>query len=393
MAITAAIIRTKLLDTASKNTFLGEEEFSTPEITTAITEALSYWNATQPLVADLEYASADAIPSAYDEPFSKGIIAILLQDKSRLLIRNRQPVAVEGVGIDINARADAYVQLAASLMAEFTQWILSTKRHLASIQIITASPTSGKSVISLRQQTAETNTFSVADDSGNTITVTPYTATLYVKEYASADSALMTKTLTKASATTLTLSTDDDDMNHAGTVFGEVVLVESGVTKYRIPVYINVEPALSSTNSRETLTIGRLRDVLHDRAGENYILATTEFQDADMAKAIINVVDLWNSAPPAVGRFAYTPMTFPEEYIGQWEDAASGYLLKEVANKLMRNAYSPLQGETLDISRKATEYMQLGDMKIKEFTAWARDIKYSLNMASAWGYSNNSSFG
>ncbi len=70
MAITAAIIRTKLLDTASKNTFLGEEEFSTPEITTAITEALSYWNATQPLVADLEYASADAIPSAYDEPFS-----------------------------------------------------------------------------------------------------------------------------------------------------------------------------------------------------------------------------------------------------------------------------------------------------------------------------------
>lgn len=132
MAISTNTIRNKLQDTATDNTFLGAEEFSGALITSAMEQAVSYWNSVPPLMDSLKYETASKVPSEYEGMFIQGIIGILLRDQVILLARNRQPVQAEGISTDINRRVELYKPIADQSIDIFYKWILSTKRALAS---------------------------------------------------------------------------------------------------------------------------------------------------------------------------------------------------------------------------------------------------------------------
>lgn len=390
MEITLENIRNKLRDSVSSNIIIEGEEFSDYTIEQAIEQALSYWNSSTPIVDSLEYSNVSDIPDAYTEQFMRGIIAVLLTDQALLYSRNRDSGSEDA---SMERLIQEYKQIGAQYFTSFLQWIGVVKHSLASSGIITASPAYDTPVITLTQATAETSSFTIQDYGGNTLTLSPYTVTLYVKEYMSANSCLFIKELTKTDSTTAELSTESTDFERGGIRFGELVLEESGTVKYRYPVYINIEPALNSSYSREILTVRRLRRVLRDRAGENFIVNDTEFSDADIAKAITEVVSYWNSAPPLLSRYTFTAATFPEEYINAWEEAAAGYALKSLSGKLLSNMINPAETDNQNISQKAEMYRQLGEKKIQFFMKWVQNMKVSLNVSSAWGGKKLNCFG
>lgn len=389
MLITINSVRDKLRDTVDQNTYLDAEEFTDELISNAIDQSLSYWNSSTPLVDELKYATIVDV-AEYSEQFLNGIVGILLTDHVLLYSRNKDSSTEDPA---MAQTISEYKQIGDQYLTRFLQWIGMTKHALAAKGIITANPSYDIPVITLTQETVENNDFTIYDYSGNEITLDPYTVTLYVKEYDSASSCILSKDLTKSDSTTALLTTDGDDFEHAGLYTGEFVLIESSDIKYRYPVYVNVEPALYSSNSKQVLTVRRLRRVLKDRINENYIIGEQEFTDADLAKAVRDAVNYWNSAPPRISKYTYTTVTFPEEFIGAWEEASTGYALRRASMKLMRNMVNPMEADVQNISQQMDMYRKLGEQKVQMYQKWVQNTKIHLNLSSAWGGRKLQSFG
>ena len=385
MTFTVASLRDKIHDITARNPFLQDEEFTDGDLELAISQAVSYWNSMSPLIEKLEYTT-ETVPDKYSVKFLEGAVAVLLSDKAKGLIRNKMPAAVEGVGIDINARATAYSQISDKMIADYMQWIIMTKRQLASLGILSLGPLRETSVLNIVQDTEEDITVAIVDAEGESKNVETYDSSLSVYEYVGASSSILDKELTP-SGNTLTFTIEEGDFSYSGVYQGEISLSQDGTVKFRYPVYVNVEKSLEAQYIKENLTLSRLRNYIMDRAGESYFISGTEFSDADLARSIIEPVNVWNTALPVMYRYTYSPITFPEEYITYWEDASAGYLFRRLSYKFLRNGFPAGEGSPVDTTSRANLYTSLGENKIQAYLDWVKSKKYALNISSSWGTS------
>lgn len=378
MAFTINRIRDDISDTAAQNTFLQKEEFSDSEIEQAMDQALMAWNTMPPIISTLEYTTAADVPNNYTASFRGGAISYLLSNKQLLLHRNRQPVSVEGVGMDINSRVQAYSALSQQYMQLFMQWISTTKREKSAITVILTSSSDDPTVINIVQSSAQTKEIDLSGISD----IDTYTVYLRAKENLEKSTLIYDKEIT-GTAGIYSIDIASTDFDKSGIVYGELTLVKDDKVHYNLPIFFNVENSLYASTDNK-LTISRLRQEIKDREGDNFLLESIEFTDADLAEAIISPVDYWNSAPPELSSANYTPTSFPNKYYRVWRDAAVGYLYRTAANKLMRNSILPVNGVNTNAHERASQYLQISEQRIKEYQKWTQNTKYSLNVRSAW---------
>ena len=384
-------VRAKLHDTAGENTFLKKEEFSTLEIEAAAQSALSYWNSTRPLVSSLKYDAWADVPPEYHERFYKGIMGVLLSDKSHGLSRNRQPVQVEGVGMDPEARVQVYLELGQGYIAEFIQWITVTKHNLAVNGVVTSSPSVEASFFNIPSGVSFSTSFEILGNDGDVIAgLNTYEKTLVIYPEAGGQTPLLEVTLGDTTGNKATLELSDEDITWSGIAQGEIKLVKENETKYRIRVYISVNPSLEDP---EQPTVDALRDSLRDRVGDNSIFGGQEFTNVELAMAIIQAVRYWNSAPPILRGYRYSPISITMALYPHVMEAATGYALKAAARKLLRNSLGSIDPLSVDLKERAQTYQGLGEMLVREWEEWVRDTKYRINISSSFGMSSMGVFG
>ena len=116
---------------------------------------------------------------------------------------------------------------------------------------------------------------------------------------------------------------------------------------------------------------------------DNFLLTTVEFDDAEIADAIVRVVRYWNESQPQVPP-RYTTSTFPFElyaYQGvfaQLYHTAAAHYRREHIN------YSAA-GVTFDDKNKAQEYEMIGLRMWAEYARFVKMKKMQKNVMSAFG--------
>jgi len=384
MSFDTSTVRDKLRDTASENSFLEAQEFTDTQISDSMDQALSYWNSEQPVLDAFQYDTVSDVPERYSDWFCRGAIGILLQNQSHVLFRNRQPARTEGIQIDINSRVEAYKQVGDQYFQQFIQWIARIKRSLASQGVLTAQPGYSVPVLHFTQYTAEDIYFDVYDRQGTKLNYSDYDSiNLIIKEYPTASNTILDKEISAVSDE-LNLSVTDEDIEWPGIMFGETVFYKGDSAAARYPLYVNIEPSLSVDGSRQIVTVYTLREYLRDYQDENVLIEQVEFIDSLLAEAVIETVNYWNSAPPHLSRYTYTPASFPEEYISDWKRAAAGYAMINVSNRLLRNMLIDSETSVQSIQKKAELYRQLGNSEIERYQMWVQNQKRTLNLSSAW---------
>jgi len=144
----------------------------------------------------------------------------------------------------------------------------------------------------------------------------------------------------------------------------------SGTTVDRLPCYLEVEPDLLDTNDSFPVTIDNVRARLQDRAAaDNRVLDAFEFEDGEIAEAIMGAVDLWNEiAYPGLPMYTATTFLYREQLIL----AAVGRVYLNKAANLQRNRL-PALGEGMkvdDVEHRVALYQQEGTRLWEEWKAY-----------------------
>ena len=165
---------------------------------------------------------------------------------------------------------------------------------------------------------------------------------------------------------------------------------------YRARCYVEVSPNLSNpqywTRSWGVLTVGEIRLAIRDKCREdNFLLDNVEFSDTEIMWAIQRPIEYWNETPPPL-RPCYNATNFPYRY--HWLFGVVGELLRMAGPHYERNRlrYSAA-GLAVDDKDKANYYDRAGDKYIKEYREWVQRKKYSINVNSAFGHTELTSFG
>jgi hypothetical protein len=131
-------------------------------------------------------------------------------------------------------------------------------------------------------------------------------------------------------------------------------------------------------------TLQQVRLRLRDSAAEdNFLLAETEFDDAEIADALVRVVQYVNEAPPAGAvRFTTTTFAYPEQAMDGvvallYRTAAAHYHREHVA---YQNA-----GVTFDDKNKGAVYEAVAAQRWQRFADWVRAEKRRHNIMGGFG--------
>jgi hypothetical protein len=131
-------------------------------------------------------------------------------------------------------------------------------------------------------------------------------------------------------------------------------------------------------------TLQEIRLALRDSGPEdNYMLASEEFDLAEICSSVIRPVEIWNEAQPPI-RKKYNTTTYP--FRRQWMLGTKAELYK-IAAAHYRREDLPISaaGIQVDDKKKAMEYETIGDRLLKEYERWVRDKKVSLNAEACFG--------
>lgn len=148
-----------------------------------------------------------------------------------------------------------------------------------------------------------------------------------------------------------------------------------GQAVFRDRRYLQVIPPLEY-NNHGPITIPEVRMAIMDFPCSNSMLEDYEFSAAEVMFALRRPIDLWNETTPIIS--FHTPATFP--YRENWLQATIGFLFQALAAKQRRNELT-FQADTITVkdNDKHTAYQDLGELKVREYKAWMKEIKINLN--------------
>jgi hypothetical protein len=119
-----------------------------------------------------------------------------------------------------------------------------------------------------------------------------------------------------------------------------------------------------------------------DRA-ENFLLDDVEFNDDQLAVALVKPVQFFNESLPPID-WSFNTTNFP--FQSQWLDAAVGYLLQSAAHNYRRNTNNTRSGG-MDRSDKdkEREYLQMAQLLLKEYKDFVLATRIAANARLACG--------
>lgn len=171
----------------------------------------------------------------------------------------------------------------------------------------------------------------------------------------------------------------------AGIFLGQVAALDAnGIPSVLNTFYLVVERSLwSRVDGLGPPTFSEIRLHLRDSSpGENRLLDVRQFDDAEVARCIVQAIEYWNGANPP--GFYHTTQSFP--YRAIWLSGTIAYLQKLAAEWYRKNRldYSAGGIQVADLN-KADEYDRQADQAIAAFRADVQSRKVSLNMEAGWG--------
>lgn len=176
------------------------------------------------------------------------------------------------------------------------------------------------------------------------------------------------------------------DLAMGATGVSEAVIAITDPTSidcYVHPCYVSITVNPRVADRTDFLTVKDVREALIDTdPGLNVLLDALEFQDDQIARAILRTVDVWNTTPPAVGQTVAMAFPYKEEHLR----GTCGILFTNLANLLQRN-HLPVQGAgvSVDDNARYAEYQKQGQEMLDRFQSWVRAKKYEINVARAFG--------
>jgi hypothetical protein len=198
-----------------------------------------------------------------------------------------------------------------------------------------------------------------------------------------------------ATANTVSFTFSSSAISIGGWFYGQItisaVTVESGSgseddsTTYepmhRMETFLEVEPQYGNRNRYYPLMIEAVRNKLKDRSpDDNSFLDDLEFSDSEIANAIFDAVEYWNTTTPNVN--VYSPTTFPFTEI--WMYGTLYELYRTAYMNLTRNRLSTnAGGMTYDDKQRADAYAKLSEMYEQEFKKGVAAKKREIN-CNAW---------
>lgn len=147
---------------------------------------------------------------------------------------------------------------------------------------------------------------------------------------------------------------------------------------------LSVEPTLftNTTDQRPAMTFERIRHYLQDFRQENFLLGDVEFDDADIAQAILRPIQDWNEYSPLIVGFDTT--TFP--WVQAWTSAIVAHLLMSAAIKYERNNLRmSAGGVNVPDQDKSAKYAQLAKIHLDEWRVFLKRKKIELNISKGFG--------
>lgn len=202
--------------------------------------------------------------------------------------------------------------------------------------------------------------------------------------------------LTDGSPTTLTASALDAALGQIQLTLPAAVVAYPGVSRVEVGVLngagelifsnrfaLLVERGLfGAATDRGPPTLDEIRLRLRDSSAvDNYLLASTEFDLAEICDAIVHAVEGWNTARPPTKR--YNTANFPHRNLlfmglaAQLHYTASRHYLREHVQYSAENT-------SFDDKRKWQEYQQAGDRLWGEYLKLVKAIKVGRNLEAAF---------
>lgn len=124
----------------------------------------------------------------------------------------------------------------------------------------------------------------------------------------------------------------------------------------------------------------RLRDSCPE---DNFLLINTEFDDAEIADAVVQTVQMWNELPPPI-RLKYNTVTFP--YPRQCFIGVVGHLYRTAAAHYRREQVDyQAAGVAFDDKKKSAEYETIAERRLDEYKAWLKLQKSRISVEEGWG--------
>jgi hypothetical protein len=177
------------------------------------------------------------------------------------------------------------------------------------------------------------------------------------------------------------------DITRPGLYLAELSLIFEGSLEFVYRLYVEAGTSLAWYEQGQPLTIEEIRLWARDNGPyDNFLLDEVEYKDTEIIAAIRRTIDLWNSTPPLMARFTFSPITFPVQYRSQWIDNTIGFLMDIAAQNYLRNHLTYQAGgvEIDDKRHKYQYYTQESQRRLQSFKEWMTQIKPQLNATQAW---------
>jgi hypothetical protein len=124
--VTAGDVRAAIRDNDPKaNLLLDDLEFSVPEIETALTDAVDYWNETSPAIRSYDWPR---FPYRFN--LKQAAIARLLYVAAHRFRRNTLALQIAGGAVSDQDKAPLYEQAADRLWETYQRWVTAKKYEL-----------------------------------------------------------------------------------------------------------------------------------------------------------------------------------------------------------------------------------------------------------------------
>lgn len=131
------------------------------------------------------------------------------------------------------------------------------------------------------------------------------------------------------------------------------------------------------------ITVNDIRRFLLDKPAANTLIDGVKWNDEDIDKACLDVIDAYNTIPPPIG-FVSCVEQFPLRYlllIGVSGHLLRGAAVSEAINQLDYSA----EGVSVSDRNKAQLFTELGNGFWKEFLDMSKQIKISQNVNALLG--------
>jgi hypothetical protein len=176
------------------------------------------------------------------------------------------------------------------------------------------------------------------------------------------------------------------DLEYPGLYLGEVNLITGGEIRQGFSMYLESAPSLRWQWNGNPLSIAEIRLWTRDHTPEvNDLLDEVEYKDSEVVAAIRRGVDLWNSTPPMMTRYTFSPLSFPDKFRSPWIDVTIGFL-KEIAAEWYERNHLQYQagGVTIDDRNKWQSYRQDALRRLQQYQQWMAQVKVQINAQQAF---------